>query len=309
MPERMKVPVTAHLFLIRAGQMLMLRRFQTGYEDGNYSVVAGHVDSGETVYQAAVREAEEEVGVRIRERDLRAVGVMQRKSNDERVDFFLAAPVWEGEVRNQEPEKCDDLMWRDLDDLPPNTIPYIRRAIANYREGRTFDVHGWEAAPAEAPVRTSEASARIVVQPASQDVLDAWVGLRARLWPREPIELHRREARALLDDPQSNMCFVASVPEAGAIGFLEISLRSWAEGCRTQPVGYLEGWFVVPEWRHQGVGTALAQAGEAWARRHGCLEMGSDTEVDNDVSWLVHRRLGYQEVERSVSFYKRLQDA
>jgi len=103
-----------------------------------------------------------------------------------------------------------------------------------------------------------------------------------------------------------SMCFVASVPEAGAIGFLEVSLRAWAEGCRTQPVGYLEGWFVVPEWRHLGVGAALAQAGEAWASQHGCLEMGSDTEVDNDISWLVHRRLGYQEVERSVSFYKPL---
>jgi 8-oxo-dGTP diphosphatase len=306
MPERMKVPVTAHLFLVKAGQVLLLRRFQTGYQDGNYSVVAGHVESGETLYQAAVREGEEEVGVRIRERDLRAVGVMQRKSNDERVDFFLAVPTWEGEVRNAEPDKCDDLIWRALDDLPTNTIPYVRRAIANYREGRCFDVHGWEATSEEAPPRSSEAPARFEVRPASQDVLASWVGLRALLWPEEPIDLQEREARAWLHDPESHMCFVASLPEGTPIGFLEVGLRAWAEGCRTTPVGYIEGWYVEPGWRCQGVGAALVQASEAWARQRGCCEMASDAEVDNDVSWLVHRRLGYQEVERSVSFYKRL---
>lgn len=309
MAARMKAPVTAHLFLVRAGQVLLLRRFQTGYEDGNYSVVAGHLESGETVYQAAVREAEEEVGVHIRERDLRVVGVMQRKSNDERVDFFLAAPSWEGEVRNAEPGKCDVLIWRDLDDLPANTIPYVRRAIANYREGRWFDVHGWEATSDEDALRTFSTAPRFEIRPASQHDLDDWVALRARLWPTEPTDQHLREARTLLDDPAGNACFLACIPEGPLIGFLEVGLRAWAEGCRTTPVGYIEGWYVVPEWRYQGVGAALVQASEAWARQRGCSEMASDAEVENSISWLAHTRLGYQKVERSVSFYKRLQDA
>ena len=309
MPERMRAPVTAHLFLLRSGQVLLLRRFQTGYEDGNYSVVAGHLEAGETVYQAAVREAEEEAGVRIRERDLRVVGVMQRKSNDERMDFFLAAPTWEGEVSNREPGKCDGLIWRALDDLPENTIPYVRRAIANYRDGRWFDVYGWEASPEPEGGRPGDVGKRFEIAEASMPELEDWVRLRARLWPKEPVDVHRREACALLDDSQSNACFLARSAEGEAVGFLEVSLRTWAEGCRSSPVGYLEGWYVDPEWRRQGVGRALVEQGEGWARRRGCREMGSDAETDNAISWVAHTRLSYQEVERTVNFYKPLDGA
>jgi 8-oxo-dGTP diphosphatase len=87
--ERFRLVAAVHIFLVRDGQVLLLRRFNTGYEDGNYSVVAGHLDGGEEVKAAAIREAQEEVGIRIAPQDLRIVGVMHRMSNDERVDFFL----------------------------------------------------------------------------------------------------------------------------------------------------------------------------------------------------------------------------
>jgi ADP-ribose pyrophosphatase YjhB (NUDIX family) len=103
--------VAVHLFFLREGKILLLRRFNTGYEDGNYSVVAGHVDAGETVTQAAVREAMEEAGVVLRLEDLQVVHVMNRKSNDERVDFFVNVKAWSGEINNTEPDKCDDLAW------------------------------------------------------------------------------------------------------------------------------------------------------------------------------------------------------
>ena len=121
----------------------MLRRYNTGYEDGNYSVVAGHLEAGETIKGAAIREAKEEAGIEIQPEDLKIVGVMHRSSGDERVDFFLAAYRWAGEPRNQEPGKCDQIAWFPADRIPGNTIPYIKRAIENYRNGIWFDEYGW----------------------------------------------------------------------------------------------------------------------------------------------------------------------
>jgi ADP-ribose pyrophosphatase YjhB (NUDIX family) len=142
--DRFRLIATAHLFLIRDGEVLLLRRFNTGYEDGKYSVVAGHLDGDEEVKTAAIREAREEVGVEIPPTDLQVVGVMHRKSDDERIDFFLAASSWVGEVTNGEPDKCDELVWANLDALPENLIPYVARALDNYRRGRWFDSFGWE---------------------------------------------------------------------------------------------------------------------------------------------------------------------
>lgn len=141
--ERFKAPVAVHLFLLREGHVLLLRRANTGYEDGNYSVIAGHLDGGETVVTAAIREAREEAGITLAAEDVRIIGVMHRRSDDERVDFFLAADRWQGELVNAEPEKCAELAWHLLDALPPNVIPYVRRAIANFRSGVWFESFGW----------------------------------------------------------------------------------------------------------------------------------------------------------------------
>ncbi|RAL25951.1 NUDIX hydrolase [Thermoflavimicrobium daqui] len=141
--NRFTAPVTIHLFFIQDGNILLLRRFNTGYEDGNYSVVAGHLDGGETVIQAAIREAKEEAGVDLKEENVEIVGVMHRKAGDERVDFFAVVKNWEGEIQNLEPHKCDDLRFFPLNDLPTNIIPYILRAINNYKEDQWFDSFGW----------------------------------------------------------------------------------------------------------------------------------------------------------------------
>jgi 8-oxo-dGTP diphosphatase len=132
-----------HLFLLRGHQLLVLRRYQTGYADGDYSVVAGHLEGNETVTAAAVREAREEIGVELAPDDVRVVGVMHRRSTDERVDWFVTCERWSGEIRNAEPAKCNDLRWVDLQALPRNTIPYIRRAIDNFLSGRWYDSYGW----------------------------------------------------------------------------------------------------------------------------------------------------------------------
>ncbi|HZD40913.1 MAG TPA: NUDIX domain-containing protein [Terriglobales bacterium] len=143
MNTRARFPVTVHLFFFRENQILLIRRFNTGYRDGEYSIPAGHLDGNETVMAAAAREAEEEVGVRIEAGDTSFSCVMHRTEDDERVDFFLHVHKWQGEPFNAEPDKCDDLCWMDVNELPTNTIPYVRRAISNHLNRVKFDEFGW----------------------------------------------------------------------------------------------------------------------------------------------------------------------
>lgn len=141
--KRFTLPSAVHLFLLRGDEVLLLRRYNTGYEDGKYSVVAGHLDGGERVEAAAVREAREEAGVEIDPADVQVVGVMHRRADDERIDWFVAVRRWRGEVANCEPHKCDELRWAPLADLPGNIIPYVRRALENFQQGRWYDSFGW----------------------------------------------------------------------------------------------------------------------------------------------------------------------
>ena len=140
---RATFPVTVHLLFFRENQVLLLRRFHTGYADGQYSVPAGHLDGGETVLAAAAREGLEETGVHIEGEDIAFSSVVHRKDGDERIDFFVHVRNWQGEPVNTEPEKCDELRWVSLDELPGNVIPYVRQAIQNHRLGIQFDEFGW----------------------------------------------------------------------------------------------------------------------------------------------------------------------
>lgn len=140
MAERFKFISAVHLFLRDDNKILLLRRFNTGYEDGNYSVVAGHLDGKESVFDGMIREAREEAGIQILKEDLAVVHVMHRISNDlsERIDFFLECRSWKGKIQNLEPEKCDELRWVELENLPQNVIPYISFAIQNVNQGLIF---------------------------------------------------------------------------------------------------------------------------------------------------------------------------
>jgi ADP-ribose pyrophosphatase YjhB (NUDIX family) len=144
--RRARFVVAVHLFLVREGSVLLLRRRNTGFADGSYSVVAGHLDGGEQVVAGTVREAREEVGITLDPADLHVVGVVHRLADDERIDFFLAAETWRGQIRNAEPGKCDEIAWFPLDRLPENLVPYVARALQNYRRGVWFDSFGWDVA-------------------------------------------------------------------------------------------------------------------------------------------------------------------
>lgn len=145
MKERFKLVPTSHLILIQNNMILMARRFNTGWEDGNYSVVAGHLDGNETFIEAMVRETKEEANIKIKSTDLEVVHVMHRKCpNEERIDFFLKAKKWQGTVKNMESHKCDDLRFFPLNNLPNNTIPYIKQAISKIQTKKFYSEHGWK---------------------------------------------------------------------------------------------------------------------------------------------------------------------
>lgn len=134
-----------YLLFVRDGRLLMLRRANTNYEDGKLSLVAGKLDGGEEVKQAAAREAWEEAGVRVDPEQLEVVGVMHRNSDSgEWIDFFLKVGAWEGEPSNMEPGKCSEMAWFPLDDLPEDTIPHVRLAVEQAMKGTFYTGYGWE---------------------------------------------------------------------------------------------------------------------------------------------------------------------
>lgn len=144
MKERFKIISAVHLFLLRSEEILLSRRFQTGYEDGKYSVPAGHLDGGETATAAMIREVREEIGIQLFEAHLRIVHVMHRASSEERIDWFFEATRWTGPVENREPQKCDDLRWFPLNNLPANMVPYVHSAIQHALAGKVYSEFGWE---------------------------------------------------------------------------------------------------------------------------------------------------------------------
>jgi aminoglycoside 6'-N-acetyltransferase I len=129
--------------------------------------------------------------------------------------------------------------------------------------------------------------------------------LRHALWPDGSEADHRREVERFFAGPHAAPVLVAE-ERSGLLGFAELSIRPYAEGCETDRVGFLEGWFVIPEARHRGVGRKLVAAAEAWARSVGCTEFASDAEADNEESAAAHRALGFEDVGLIRCFRKDL---
>lgn len=148
--DRFKLLAASYVFLIRNGKIFLLRRFNTGWEDGNYTIPAGHIEEGESAKQAAARETEEETGIKISKDNLRFVHVMHRRSLQPDgvsvriyVDFFFTADDFEGEPLAVEKEKSDHGAWFPLDAIPDNTVPNIKVAIESYKNNVPFSEFGW----------------------------------------------------------------------------------------------------------------------------------------------------------------------
>lgn len=148
----MKAPrnaaTTAVYLILRDGDRILLaRRANTGYQDGLYSVPAGHIDANELPTEALVREIKEEIGIAIHPAHARFVHISFRPKHDatgDRVDYYFEARQWEGEVTNQEPHKCDDLRWVSVAELPENTSPHVRAALEAVERGEAFSELSFE---------------------------------------------------------------------------------------------------------------------------------------------------------------------
>jgi aminoglycoside 6'-N-acetyltransferase I len=139
---------------------------------------------------------------------------------------------------------------------------------------------------------------------------DQLVRMHEALWQKASAEEHARELNLILEGKPvvttPLIILVAEVSDGVLGGFLEVDLRSHADGCNPlRPVGYIEGWYVADNHRHKGIGRKLLAAAEDWARDQGCVEVASDTWVDNEVSQRVHEALGYEVVDRCVTTVKR----
>jgi aminoglycoside 6'-N-acetyltransferase I len=143
--------------------------------------------------------------------------------------------------------------------------------------------------------------------------LAGWLALRSALWPHVTSDENEAEGRQYFAAAERSpgvmpeMVLVAVDENAGrVIGFAELSRRLYAEGCSTSPVAFLEGWYVAPDRRREGIGRALIGAAEEWGRSRGCSEFASDALADNAVSAAAHTALGFEEVEVIRCFRKDL---
>ena len=148
----------------------------------------------------------------------------------------------------------------------------------------------------------------IIIRPITSSDTARWVAQRSDLWPDEdPADLLTDTERFFAgEDELLEAVLVAEHSTDGLVGFAELSLRPYAEGCRTSPVAFLEAWYVAPSHRREGIGGALMAAAEGWARAQGCREFASDALVENEASALAHRALGFEEVEVIRCFRKGL---
>ncbi|MFA5175534.1 MAG: NUDIX domain-containing protein [Patescibacteria group bacterium] len=144
--DRFSVYASVHFLFIKGNEVLLLLR-KNITSDGLYGLVAGHLDEGETVTDAFVREAKEETGVDIKSEDIKISTVCHsysRHNNREFIQFYAVCKKWSGEFINKEPEKCGDIKFFPVDNLPENIVPYIKDAIKKVLDGVNYYEYGWK---------------------------------------------------------------------------------------------------------------------------------------------------------------------
>ena len=153
------------------------------------------------------------------------------------------------------------------------------------------------------PVASREPAGSIVACTSASQA--GWLTLRNQLWPHHDQAAHLAEMEAFCREPGRYAQFLFLAPGAQAVGLVELAVRSdYVHGASTSPVAYVEGLFVSPSHRRQGVARALLRRSETWALRCGCQELASDALLDNTASHCMHRALGFRETDRVVFFIK-----
>ncbi len=134
--------LACYLILEKDGKLLLMRRFGTGWEDGSYTMISGHLEGNETPAEGAIREAREEAGIEVHAEGMKVVHILHRYANREYIDFFVTAVKWDGEPRVNEPNMCDDVQWFDKDKLPKETLPYIPIILEKISKNEFYSEYG-----------------------------------------------------------------------------------------------------------------------------------------------------------------------
>jgi aminoglycoside 6'-N-acetyltransferase I len=139
---------------------------------------------------------------------------------------------------------------------------------------------------------------------AERSDLEDWLGLAGQLWPDRSREELRRILVEVLESDKED-AFMVHAADNRAIGFMNVSLRfDYVPGAENSPVAYVEGLYVEEEFRNRGVARRLVERAEEWAREQGCVQLASDALLKNNGSQAFHQKLGFEEVERTVSYIK-----
>ena len=156
--------------------------------------------------------------------------------------------------------------------------------------------------------RRSIITRAVRVRPVTPSDAARWLELRRALWDEGTESEHASDIAAFFTGRSSEplVVLVAEDGQGSALGFIELSIRAYAEGCASDRVAYVEGWYVIPEARRGGVGRALIQAAEEWGRSIGCTEFASDADLTNNVSAAAHKALGFIEVGQVRCFRKNI---
>ncbi len=145
--SRSKAVPASYLILEKEGRILLMRRQNSGYYDGWYSVPAGHVEEGELPIDCLIRETEEEIGIKLEKENIKPAHAMYRTKHDEtgdRADYFFVATKWDGEPVIAEPHKCDEMRWFPKDALPENLMHHVRDAIESIACGEVYSELGMD---------------------------------------------------------------------------------------------------------------------------------------------------------------------
>lgn len=143
--ERYKLPIAVFMILAKNNEILLIKRATTGLMDGFYSIPAGKLDEGEELSRATIREIKEEVGVDVKKEDLRLANAQHCQFNGERwINFFYITEKWDGEPKVCEPHKHSEIKWVNVNSLPENIIPYVKKGIEDININRVYNQFGWD---------------------------------------------------------------------------------------------------------------------------------------------------------------------
>jgi mutator protein MutT len=142
--DRFHLIPAVFVLLIKKDKIFLTKRINTGYKDGEWSLIGGHLEGGETARQAAVREVKEEIGVTIEQKDLHFFNVAHLITNSERIHFSFFADKWEGNPMNNEPNTATEAEWFPINNLPDNTTDLSKATINWYKGKIAYSEFGWE---------------------------------------------------------------------------------------------------------------------------------------------------------------------